>query len=705
VINLTKFASYYPWGGNQLELHVSLIIFLVLISTNTFVQSSLTFGQTDPFISSNACSKLTVNGITASGADALHPPSHAIDQNINTRWSNLGLGSWLQIDLGQEKAVCSVGINWHRGNERINSFVISISKDGKTYTNVYSGKSDGGSLTEQNYNFQPNTGRFIKVIVNGNTQNNWVSISELNIYGSKTSSESCAKSPISQVTASSSQVGFPSSNVVDNNLNTIWSNYGVGSSIQLDLGTSESICSVDIAWYNGNQRQNNFEISTSLDGKSYKTVLSTKSSGNTLSFESYVFPDKQARYMKITVNGNTQNNYASIAEIKVQVSSTDQSQNQCADASTQNVKTSGSQTGFPGSNVLDDNLNTRWSNNGVGSWIQLDLGTSKNICSVSIAWYKGNERQNNFVISASNDGVKFSNILSSKSSGSTQSPEKYNLDDTNARYLRITVNGNTQNSYASITEISISVISISGPISSNFYIGAAGDWGSARNDNWKQTVELMINNKVNLALGLGDFSYGSVGDFVPVVDALKAAGIPFKGVQGNHDTSSYAKLFGQPSMLFAFDAGQARIILLNTEDSVSSNAVFLENELKTTKQPWKIVAMHKPLYTSPSNHPEEKSLADKLQPLFDKYAVDLVMYGHNHNYERIKLPDKPTVFIQAGTGGESHYNIRGERSGGGVLYQDDNTFGIEKLTISSNTLSGQFISHDGKILDSFSITK
>jgi hypothetical protein len=158
-------------------------------------------------------------------------------------------------------------------------------------------------------------------------------------------------------------------------------------------------------------------------------------------------------------------------------------------------------------------------------------------------------------------------------------------------------------------------------------------------------------------------------------------------------------------MLFAFDAGQARVILLNTEDSVSSNAMFLENELKTTKQPWKIVAMHKPLYTSPSNHPEEKELASKLQPLFDKYGVDLVMYAHNHNYERIKFPDKPTVFVQAGIGGESHYAIKGERSGGGVLYQDDNNFGIVKLTINSNTLSGQFISHSGKILDSFSVTK
>ena len=706
MISLLKLASSYgKKRSKDLEHGISLIICLVLVSTSAFVQSSHIYGQENPFGSSKACAKLPISGVTASGADSLHPTSHAVDQNINTRWSNLGLGSWIQFDLGQENVICSVGINWHRGNERINTFVISVSQDGKTFTNVLAGKSDGTSLNEQNYNFQSKAGRFIRVMVNGNTQNNWVSISEVKIYGYKTFSESCLKSPISQVSAGSNQVGFPSSNAVDNNLNTIWSNYGVGSSIQLDLGTNKNICSIDIAWYKGNQRQNNFVISTSLDGKSYKTVLTTRSNGITLSFENYEFPDTLARYVKITVNGNTQNNYASISEIRVQSTSSGESQNQCTATSTQNVKASGSQDGFPPSNVLDNNLNTRWSNSGEGSWVQLDLGTSKNICSIDIAWYKGNERQNNFVISSSIDGIKFSNISGSKSSGTTLSPEKYDIADTNARYLRITVNGNSQNSYASITEISISVVSISGPISSNFYIGAAGDWGSARSDNWKKTVQLMINNKVNLALGLGDYSYGSVGEFEPVIDTLRDAGIPFKGAEGNHDSGSYAKLFGQPSMLFAFDAGQARIILLNTEDSVSSNALFLENELKTTKQPWKIVAMHKPLYTSPSNHPEEKSLAGELQPLFDKYGVDLVMYGHNHNYERIKLPDKPTVFIQAGTGGQSHYDIRGERSGREVLSQDDNDFGIAKLTINSNTLSGQFISHSGQILDNFSITK
>jgi hypothetical protein len=235
-----------------------VVTFLVLIFTNVFVQSNNIYGQSDPFNAANSCSKLSVSGITASRADDLNPPSHALDQNINTRWSSLGLGSWIQLDLGEENVICSMGINWHRGNERINSFVISISKDGKTFTNVFSGKSDGTSLTEQNYNMQSKTGRYVRVTVSANTQNNWISISELKAYGYKPISESCVTSPISQVSAASSQVGLPPSNLIDNNLNTIWSNYGIGSSIQIDLGSSKRICNLEIAWYKGNERQNNF---------------------------------------------------------------------------------------------------------------------------------------------------------------------------------------------------------------------------------------------------------------------------------------------------------------------------------------------------------------------------------------------------------------------------------------------------------------
>jgi F5/8 type C domain/Calcineurin-like phosphoesterase/Iron/zinc purple acid phosphatase-like protein C len=377
--------------------------------------------------------------------------------------------------------------------------------------------------------------------------------------------------------------------------------------------------------------------------------------------------------------------------------SSDTPQKHCSPVNIQNITTSGSRSQYPASNVLDSNINTRWSNSQIGSWIQLDLGTSKNICSVDIAWHEGNERQNNFTVSTSNDSLKFSDSISSNSSGSTASFEKYNVTDINARYLRITVNGNTLNNYSSIGEIVVNEVSTL-PM---YSIGAVGDWGSARNDNWEKTVQLMVDNKVNLSLGLGDYSYGTVEEFQPVVDALRNASIPMKGAKGDHDSNSYAELFGQPSMVHAFDAGDARIIMLDAYRSPSSNAVFLEQELNATSKTWKIVVTTTPLYTSPSTHDVDEDQTNALQPLLDKYKVDLVMWGDNHNYERMKFPDKHAVFIQSGTAGRSHYEFDGQIAES--VYQNDEDFGITKLTINNNTLAGQFISHDGRILDSFSI--
>jgi hypothetical protein len=109
------------------------------------------------------------------------------------------------------------------------------------------------------------------------------------------------------------------------------------------------------------------------------------------------------------------------------------------------------------------------------------------------------------------------------------------------------------------------------------------------------------------------------------------------------------------------------------------------------------------LYTSPSDHRADKDQRRALQPLLDKYGVDLVMWGDNHNYERIKIPNKSTVFIQSGTGGETHYDFKGQIAES--VYQNDKDFGITKITINNNTLSGQFISYTGKILDNFKINK
>src|SRR5206468_4651906 len=76
---------------------------------------------------------LPITGVTASGNDG-NVPSNILDNNLNTRWSSLGIGEWIRADLGSIKNICSVDIAWYKGNNRRYNFVIDTSTDGTTFT-------------------------------------------------------------------------------------------------------------------------------------------------------------------------------------------------------------------------------------------------------------------------------------------------------------------------------------------------------------------------------------------------------------------------------------------------------------------------------------------------------------------------------------------------------------------------------------------
>ena len=271
----------------------------------------------------------------------------------------------------------------------------------------------------------------------------------------KVNAQSCTTNlPISGVTASGDDGNVPS-NVLDNNFATRWSSDGIGQWIRADLGSVQNICSVDIAWYRGNERVYHFVIATSTDGTTFTNKFSGDSSGTTLNSEKYIIPATDARYVRVTVNGNTVNNWAHIVELDIFGSGSPPPPSSCTtNLPISGVTASGNDGNVP-SNVLDNNLATRWSSNGIGQWIRADLGSIKNICSVDIAWYNGNARQYHFVIATSTDGTTFTNKFSGDSSGTTLNSEKYVIPATDARYVRVTVNGNTVNTWASITELDI----------------------------------------------------------------------------------------------------------------------------------------------------------------------------------------------------------------------------------------------------------
>ena len=247
-------------------------------------------------------------------------------------------------------------------------------------------------------------------------------------------------------------------NAIDGKQSTHWSKYGLDSWIELDLGSEKEICDIDISWYKGDLREYKFNISTSSDGEIFSNLFSDTSNGLTKGPEKFDIPDIKTRFLKITVNDNSMNNWSSISEININNPIVPGSPSPCPILSipVDRISSIGSALPSPEENSIDNDISTKWSNLGLGSWLQFDLGQEKQICDIGISWFKGDIRNIDFIISVSSDGDEFRQIFSSTNSYTTDSSiEVYDIPDTVGKYLRITVTGNSMNNWASINEIDI----------------------------------------------------------------------------------------------------------------------------------------------------------------------------------------------------------------------------------------------------------
>jgi hypothetical protein len=109
---------------------------------------------------------------------------------MSTRWSGEGKGTWIRSSLEKSESLCSVDIGWYKGNARTYNFVIAVSTDGSSWKNVYSGKSSGTMMWKETYSFPETNARHVRITVNGNSDNNWASISEIDVNGRTTNTSS-----------------------------------------------------------------------------------------------------------------------------------------------------------------------------------------------------------------------------------------------------------------------------------------------------------------------------------------------------------------------------------------------------------------------------------------------------------------------------------------------------------------------------------
>jgi hypothetical protein len=200
--------------------------------------------------------------------------------------------------------------------------------------------------------------------------------------------------------------------------------------------------------------------------------------------------------------------------------------------------------------------------------------------------------------------------------------------------------------------------------------------------------------------------------------------------------------FNLTKQFYSFNYQNVHFTVISTEllkgSEVNEQYEFVNTDLASAASDpnidWIVVYYHTEAYTSPwvaipngqNVHTGLIRLRDAYHPLFEKYHVDLVLQGDNHNYQRsypIKynnanssspiITDANTnnysnpegqIFVTVGTGGEdSHFFLAKEP----YIVRQYTGYGFLNIDVIDNgqTFNATFYSNDGSIKDQFSIKK
>lgn len=192
--------------------------------------------------------------------------------------------------------------------------------------------------------------------------------------------------------------------------------------------------------------------------------------------------------------------------------------------------------------------------------------------------------------------------------------------------------------------------------------GDTGDSGRRLDASAAAMDEVDQEQPFDALLLLGDNVYPS-GDpdrldetvmqpFGPVLDGRT----DLLAILGNHDVidgrgDEQLERLGMDGRWWSWTEGDLLLVGLdtNTPDD-PAQLRFLEDTLRASDATWKVVAMHHPPYSAGYQGSEEH-VRDVFVPIFERYGVQLVLSGHDHDYQRSKRMDGVTYVVSgAGSG-------------------------------------------------------
>ena len=246
--------------------------------------------------------------------------------------------------------------------------------------------------------------------------------------------------------------------------------------------------------------------------------------------------------------------------------------------------------------------------------------------------------------------------------------------------------------------------------SSDPAIVAAGDICGSPTD-CAPTANLIGSISPTAVLTLGDNAYstGSAADYAANYDPnwgrYKAITKPAPGNHeydyGNQQTGYFA-YFGNPPAYYSYDVGSWHLISLNGEVSASAGSAqetWLKNDLAAHRNVCTLAYWHEPRWSS-GYHGGSSYFGAFWTDLYSGGA-DLVLNGHDHDYERF-APQDPAGNLDtargirefvAGTGGDSHYTFNAPTANSEV--RDSTSFGVLELTLHPAGYQWSFVPVSG----------
>ena len=259
----------------------------------------------------------------------------------------------------------------------------------------------------------------------------------------------------------------------------------------------------------------------------------------------------------------------------------------------------------------------------------------------------------------------------------------------------------------------------------------AGDIASCRSTGDEATAGLLAGIDGTVAT-LGDNAYPKGTDtnfakcYEPSWGQFKARTMPSPG---NHEyetpgASGYFDYFGTAAGdpgegYYSYDLGSWHIVSLNSncgEGEIrcgpgSPQGLWLKEDLAANdEEACTLAYFHHPLFTSGSYRPGIERV-ESLWEILYAAGVDVVLNGHDHNYQRFAPQDPegradPEDGIRqfvVGTGGRSNYQVSHPIANTEV-YNDD-AYGVLQLTLRPKRYEWEFVPVKGEIFSDSGVTR